>query len=213
MKKNIFISGTGTDVGKTFIALELISVISSLGLKVGVMKPIETGVKDIPEDANKLFKMAKKYNPALIDLHLEDICPISFALAAAPDVARSGLPIDFDLLQECHDNIAKKCDIMIIEGAGGLLTPVEKKYFMLNLAEMFNARTLLVSSAKLGCINEILLNEKILKFGRQDFQIAINKREEDVDFEKTSLPYLKNHMKDIFVLPDDINLLAKKLIE
>ena len=213
MKKDIFISATGTNVGKTFVALQLIDAMSAMGLRVGVMKPIETGVKSIPADASALYEKAKRLNPALADLQLEDICPISFSLPAAPDVARKGLPIDFDLLQECHDNIAKRSDIVIIEGAGGLLTPVEKSYFMLNLSEMFNSRILLLSSAKLGCINDILLNEKVLKYGRQDFVIAVNKTPEDIDFDTISLPYLKNQIKDLFLLPDDIIALSRKLLE
>lgn len=212
MKKDIFIAGTGTDIGKTYTTLSLIKALSARGIKVGVMKPIETGVKTTPEDASALFELAKQYNPALHALHLEDICPLSFHLPAAPEIARGGIPIDFDLISECHEKIAKLSDIVLVEGAGGLLTPVEGSYFMLNLSEMLNCKIILVSHAKLGCINDIMLNEKMLKFGRQDFIIAVNQRIDDKVFEQNSLPYLQKTIKDLFVLPNQLDSMVDRII-
>lgn len=212
MKKDLFISGTNTDVGKTYCTLNLIHSLGQQGIKVGVMKPIETGVKSIPADANKLFEAAKIYNPTLQSFHLEDICPISFHLAAAPDIARNGIHIDFDLISECHENIAKISDIVLIEGAGGLLTPIEGNYFMLNLAEMLNSKILLISHAKLGCINDIMLNEKILKYSRQEFLIAVNQRIEDSSFTEISYPFLEKQLKNLFLLPSQLDKLTDKII-
>ncbi len=212
MKQNIFITGTGTDIGKTYTTLSLIKALSAKGIKVGVMKPIETGVKTIPEDANALFELAKKYNPALSTLDLEDICPLSFHLPAAPDIARGGFPIDFDLIAHCHEKIASLSDIVLVEGAGGLLTPVEDGYFMLNLAEMLNCKIALVSHARLGCINEIMLNERMLKFSRLKFIMAVNQRAEDTIFEQNSLPYLQKSVKNLFFLPRQLDAMADRII-
>jgi dethiobiotin synthetase len=211
MKKNIFISGTTTNIGKTYTSLALIEALGELGLKVGVMKPIETGVKYIPEDASALFEKAKKFNPRLNELQLEDICPISLTMPAAPEIARNSQPIDFELIEECYARICEVSDIVVVEGAGGLLSPIEGSYFMLNLAEMLNCKIILVAGAKLGCINDIMLNEKLLKYARLEHFIAVNKQADDVDFDQISAPYLKSQIKDLFILPEDMKKLAMRL--
>lgn len=211
MKRPIFISGTGTNVGKTYVTSRLIKELSGLGLRVGVFKPIETGVRDIPADASLLFEKAKRFNPELATLSLSDICPVSFALAAGPAIAKGTGRIDFEALETAFEKISAVSDIVLIEGAGGLLTPIEGRYFMLNLAEMFDSRLLLVSHAKLGCINDILLNEKVLKIGKQGFVIAVNKRSEDYEFDEISLPYLEKELNDLYILPEEFLTLAQRI--
>jgi len=213
MRRPVFISATGTNVGKTYVTRILIKELSELGLKVGVFKPIETGVKDIPADASLLFEKAKRYNSALSALSLSDICPIPLSLAAAPAIAKGTQAIDFEALETAYDKISALCDIVLIEGAGGLLTPVEGRYFMLNLAEMFDSRLLLVSHAKLGCINDILLNEKVLKIGKQGFAIAVNKRSDDYEFDDISLPYLEKELGDLYILPEESATLANVIAQ
>jgi dethiobiotin synthetase len=84
---NIFISANNTDAGKTYTVIKLIKAFSKKGYKVGVMKPIETGVKYIPEDGKKLFEEAVKYNKNLQKLSIDDIVPVQFSLPAAPIAA------------------------------------------------------------------------------------------------------------------------------
>jgi dethiobiotin synthetase len=69
----IFISATNTDVGKTYSTLKLKEILSQRGFKVGVLKPIETGVENTPVDATTLFNTAKRYNQNLKKLNLKDI--------------------------------------------------------------------------------------------------------------------------------------------
>ena len=69
--KPIFITATNTNVGKTYTTLRLLEALSKRGLRVGVMKPIETGVKDVPLDASLLFERAKTYHPELSSLKLK----------------------------------------------------------------------------------------------------------------------------------------------
>jgi len=71
--KKIFITATNTDVGKTYTSLKLIKIYSNLGYKVGVIKPIETGVVDSPLDATLLFKEVKIYNNLFHNLNINDI--------------------------------------------------------------------------------------------------------------------------------------------
>ncbi len=121
---NIFISANNTNCGKTYATLKLIKKFSQMGYKVGVMKPIETGIDKYPVDGNTLFEEAKKHNPALSSLNLNDIVPIQFKLPAAPYVAGTA---DLKKIQSAYKKIKPLCDILLIEGAGGIRVPVRRK--------------------------------------------------------------------------------------
>ena len=127
--KPIFITATNTDVGKTYTTLKLIEVLSQQGLKVGVFKPIETGVIDLPSDGNLLFETAKKYNPLLEKLKLKDIVPYQFELPASPFVAKGKKKVNPEVLEKAYIKIEELCDIVLIEGAGGLLVPIEEDLY------------------------------------------------------------------------------------
>jgi len=119
---NIFISANNTECGKTYTTLKFIKELSELGYKVGVIKPIETGVEDIPLDGKTLLDEAKKYNPLLKDLNYNDIVPIQFNLPAAPYVCGVA---DFEKIKKAINKIKSLCDILLIEGAGGIRVPIK----------------------------------------------------------------------------------------
>ena len=116
----IFITATNTNIGKTYTTLKLLEALSAKGFKVGVMKPIETGVVKEPLDATLLFETAKRLNPALEVLKMRDITPYQFELPAAPFVAKGRKKISLELLESAYAKIEALCDIVLIEGAGGL---------------------------------------------------------------------------------------------
>ena len=82
--KLLFITATNTNVGKTYASLQLIKKLSYQGIKVGVCKPIETGIKDVPLDAQALLDGVQKYNHQFSSLIPEDITAFTFKLPAAP---------------------------------------------------------------------------------------------------------------------------------
>jgi len=108
---NIFITATNTNVGKSYTTLKLIKTLSQKGYKVGVFKPIETGVEKYPLDGYKLFNEAKKYNQNLNKLSLDDIVPIQFKLPAAPIVAGE---VNFEKIDTAYKKIKNECDILLI---------------------------------------------------------------------------------------------------
>jgi len=158
----IFITATNTDVGKTYATCKLIKELSNRGLKVGVFKPIETGVIDEPLDGKELLKLAQKYNPHLKSFTCKDIVPIQCKLPASPFVSKGDEKIDMNLLHVAFEKIASISDIVLIEGAGGLMVPVDENLYMYDFIKEFNAVTLLVTHANLGCINDTLLNKNLL---------------------------------------------------
>ncbi len=211
--KRFFISGTGTNVGKTYTTLMLMEYFAKKGYRVGAFKPIETGVLEKPEDGEKLLIKAKKLNPDFQDIVIKDIVPITFALPAAPFVAKKNQKIEYEKIDLAFEKLKKRCDVLFIEGAGGLMVPVDEKYYMIDFATYFDAVTLLVSHGKLGCINDTLLSLNLLKQKKLPHLWCVNLKEDDKnDFFKTTLPYYKYYFKNPYILPNDIETLYDKMI-
>jgi len=210
---NIFISANNTNSGKTYTTLKLIKSFSQKGYKVGVIKPIETGVTDIPQDGKILFEEAKKYNYDLNSLNINDIVPVQFKLPAAPFVA--GIA-DLKKITSAYNKIKPLCDILLIEGAGGIRVPIkmvnESDKFqvieMWELAKIFNAKLFLVISSKLGMINDFLLNKYFLESKNIHYEWAVNLMDESY-FEITH-PFLKQ-FNPLFI-QKDLDKITKKLL-
>ena len=207
---NIFITATNTNIGKTYASKLLIKQLSKLGYKVGVYKPIETGfINEEETDSFALLKEAKKYNKNLKDLTINDICPHQFELPSAPIVAKKHLSISQESLLKPLETIKKLCDIVIIEGAGGLFVPIEKDFFMIDLIKLFQAKTLLVSHSGLGSINDSILSRNALtKF---DYTFCINVFREKKSFKDITYPYYKCINEDVLFLEEDIDKIVNKL--
>jgi dethiobiotin synthetase len=213
LSKRIFITATNTNIGKTYTSKLLIKAFSNLGLRVGVYKPIETGVDNLPSDGSELFKSASIYNPTLRSLSIDDIVPFQFTLPAAPFVANGGNKIDLSLFDAPLEKIEALCDIVIIEGAGGLMVPIDNESIMIDLPRYFNATTLLVTHCNLGCINDTLLSIKALEDANLPFIWGLNCRSDDTSFETISLPYFKYRFEHIYKIEDDIDTIAKALLD
>ncbi len=196
--RDIFISATSTGIGKTFTALMAIDILSKENLRVGVFKPIESGIKDIPNDGYLLFEKAKKVNPNLKDLTLDDIVPYQFSLPAAPYVAKGDIKISIKKLINSYQKIKDRSDIVLIEGAGGLMVPIELNLFMVDLIEIFRANTLLVVPSYLGSINETLLNIEFLKSKKLKFKWVINVQ--DKSFYSITKPFYDDYFKKYYTL-------------
>lgn len=189
MNKTIFISATNTNVGKTYATKKLIESLSEDGFKVGVFKPIETGVVDEPADAKTLFDYACIYNEDLKKLTLNDICPYQFTLAAAPYVAKKGEYIEIEVIQSALKKIQNISDIVLVEGAGGLMVPVDESLLMVDIAQLFADIVLLVVPSKLGSINDTLLSRHLLESRNIPYVWAINIFEDKEHFNTVTKPY------------------------
>ena len=199
---NLFITATNTDIGKTYTTLKLINYLSKKGYKVGVFKPVETGVDSYPKDGVTLFEEAKKYNPFLDKLNINDIVPIQFQLPAAPIVCGE---VDFEKIEKSYKKVSKISDIVLIEGAGGIKVPVTDKFAMFDFIKFFKAKSFLVVQSRLGCINDLELN---LEFFNPDVW-GINLF--DDSFYRISYPYLKRKYKEVFIIQKHLDKITKKL--
>jgi dethiobiotin synthetase len=152
--RGLFVTGTDTGVGKTVVSCALIRGLRERGVDAGAMKPIETGVgPEGPLDAIALRDAAGAGDP------LEDVCPQWFALPAAPCAAAEaeGRRVDLDAIRLAFDRIAARRDLVVVEGAGGLLVPIQDGETMADLARALGLPLLIVARAALGTINHTLL--------------------------------------------------------
>jgi dethiobiotin synthetase len=155
MRHGVFITGTEVGVGKTLIGCALAFAAHSRGMRVGVMKPIETGCREVagilePADARGLA-----YASAC-DLPLELICPWRYRSPLAPPVAAEAdkvSPPDLADIAEAYRKIAARSDFVIVEGVGGIATPISWNKDSADLARMLNLDIVIVAANRSGCLN------------------------------------------------------------
>lgn len=156
--KGIFVTGTDTGVGKTFVTAGLAMVLRSAGYRVGVMKPAESGCEEhdgvlVPADATLLKNVSECSEP------LERICPYRLPEPLAPSIAaeRAGIRLDIDHLSSIYRDISNSHDITLVEGAGGLMVPLLPSFTYADFAGLLRLPVLVVAANKLGVINHLLL--------------------------------------------------------
>lgn len=152
--RGLFVTGTDTGVGKTFVGCALARGLRTAGIDVGVMKPAETGVPpEGPQDALALRAAAGVDDP------LDDVCPQQFALPASPEVAAraEGRRVSLESIHNAYGRLASRHAFMLVEGAGGLLVPLDADADMADLAARLGLPLLVVARARLGTLNHTRL--------------------------------------------------------
>jgi dethiobiotin synthetase len=203
MKQIYFITATNTDVGKSYASEIFLKRFSKNGKKVGYFKPIETGVIDKPLDGTKLLSITKNLN-STFDFDIDEIVPYQFKLAASPFVAKQNKKIDVDFIISQAQILLQNCDILIVEGAGGLMVPIDKNYFMIDLILKFqqnlNSTTILISPTNLGSINDTMLSKRVLENYKIDYRWYINLFKDKDSFDLITLPFYKEYFDKISFL-------------
>ena len=212
MAKRIFVTATNTDIGKTYTTVKLLEEYASRGLRVGAIKPVETGVVDgVYLDGNLLLETLQRLNPAFGELCVQDIVPLSYELPAAPYIASRGKLFDFALVDAAIEKLEALCDVLIIEGAGGLYVPVDGTFMVIDLISYFNATPLLVTHCALGCINDTLLSLQSLKNKGFHPIFAFNCRGDDAAFKIISEPFFLHNKYDVLKVSEDIDTICDLL--
>jgi len=165
--RGIFITGTDTGVGKTFVGAGLAAALREQGINVGVMKPAETGCVFrkgvlVPSDALKLMKAGGVDDP------LDLVNPYRFRAPLAPAVAaaREGKRLVIRRIVSAFRTLARKHTCMVVEGAGGIMVPLTSNHQYLDLARVLNLPVLVVARPGLGTINHTLLTVMALRSRR-----------------------------------------------
>ncbi|MCW9046553.1 MAG: dethiobiotin synthase [Gammaproteobacteria bacterium] len=168
--KGLFVTGTDTNVGKTYIACQIASALKQKNINVIPRKPVETGCELIngvllADDANLLLKASQSTSS------LNDVCAYRFTQAISPKVAAklSGEPLSLKQLNTaCIKNISDN-DFLLVEGAGGFYSPICENALNADLAGELNLPIILVAEDRVGAVNQVLLTIDAI----EKYQLAI----------------------------------------
>lgn len=161
-RRGLFITGTDTGVGKTFVAAGLACLLRSEGWDVGVMKPVASGCREsgttlIPEDALLLKRGAGCDDP------LDMISPICLRAPLAPHIAArlAGKPLKMEkvvsAILKAYHTLSDRHEIMIVEGVGGFAVPVCDRLLIGDIAAVLSLPVVIVAFDRLGMISHTLL--------------------------------------------------------
>lgn len=217
MTKGLFISGTDTGVGKTIVVGGLVRALIERGVHAGVMKPVASGSRTIDgkqtsEDADFLKRVAG------VNDSLDVINPYALMAPLAPSAAAKmeNVTVDFGRILHCYERLSRKYKLLLVEGVGGLLTPLNDKEGVADLIKFLNIPVLIVVGSKLGAINHALLTITCVKaLGIEAAGIILNHAEPVNDDVKRSNREELVNFTDIPILGeipycDTLNLPGRK---
>jgi len=174
--RSVFVTGTGTDVGKTVVAAGIAAALRRKGVNVGVMKPVATGgkragAKVISEDALFLAQAAGVRHP------MELVNPISLEPALAPSIAArvSHKAIQLERVWKAFKVLTRAHEVLVVEGVGGLMVPILDRYFVADLAQRMGLPLIVVTKPTLGTINHTTLTVLAARsFGLEVAGLVVN---------------------------------------
>lgn len=153
----IFVTGTDTGVGKTMAACALLRAYAAQGWRAVGMKPVASGIAAEAVCNEDVAALAAAGN---VEAPLAARNPYAFAPAIAPHLAarQAGVDIDLARITAAYGELARRADRVVVEGAGGALTPLDGRRDMLDVADAIGLPVLLVVAVRLGCLNHALLS-------------------------------------------------------
>jgi dethiobiotin synthetase len=150
----LFVVGSDTEVGKTWVACRLIEALKGIYPQVGAFKPVASGVDKISQsDGYQLWSALGGHTP------LEWVCPQSFLAPVAPGhaAALEGRAVDTAMIDQGYQRWRAAVDLLVVEGAGGLLSPLTEDLTNADLAQQWGLPLVVVIPNRLGAINQCLL--------------------------------------------------------
>ncbi len=168
MSKNVFITATGTDIGKTYVSALIIKKMREAGLNCGYFKPVLSGVSEengklTESDCNYVVKTAK------IPVTPEECVVYWWKEAVSPHLAslRAGDRINIEKIKEIYKEKTQQYDYLLTEGAGGITCPLKlengEKYLLKDLIKELSTGIIIVADGGLGTINSVLLTVEYAK--------------------------------------------------
>ena len=196
-----FISGIDTGIGKTYTTGYLAKLWNEQGQQVITQKLIQTGNVDVSEDIQQHREiMGTGWLP---EDESKLTMPEIFSYPASPHLATKldGRDIDFDKIEAATQQLAEKFEVVLLEGAGGLMVPLTTELLTIDYLEQKKFPIILVSSGRLGSINHTLLSLEALKArGLSLYALAYNLNDESQDplISKDTSEYLKDYLAKHF---------------
>ncbi|WP_312071123.1 dethiobiotin synthase [Anaerotignum propionicum] len=164
MGKGIFITGTGTDIGKTYVTALLIKKMRDMGMNAGYYKGVLSGAKNISEsDAGYVNDLAQ------IGQEPETLVSYLYKKAVSPHLASKlkGNPVELNQIKRDFIHVSEKYDYVVVEGSGGIVCPIryddEAHIFLEDIIKNLELDTLIVANAGLGTINAVVLTVEYMR--------------------------------------------------
>jgi dethiobiotin synthetase len=160
----LFVAGTDTGVGKTFITALLARALIDQGIDVKVQKWVSTGNSDTSEDCVFIYEMLGNKSQDTTGFG-SDVAPYCLPLPASPHLAaeQAGVTIETEVIRDAFFRLESSCEILIVEGVGGVLVPLGRTMLLADLVADLNLPALVVARSGLGTLNHTLLTLEALR--------------------------------------------------
>ena len=161
---SVFITGTDTEVGKTFYSERLLHSLNAQGLRTAAMKPLASGAEGHDEKLRNADALVLQ-QAANTSFSYELCNPYCFKAAIAPHLAakQAGVRIDADVILRAYEQLQQQADVTVVEGVGGWLVPLDEDQTVADLVQAMGLPVVLVVGMRLGCINHALLTVENIK--------------------------------------------------
>ena len=173
--KHLFITGTDTDVGKTFVTAGIAATLKKMGKDIGIMKPFAAGTPQKigykSEDVQLLAKAAQVNDSENL------INPYFYEIPASPFTATQTLGIKFNvkMVLDSFKQLTSLHDVILVEGMGGVMTPILTHYFVTDFINKMNFDTIIITSSRIGTVNHTIMSCKMCQnYGIKTRGIIIN---------------------------------------
>lgn len=213
-RQGVFITGTDTDVGKTYVGSRLANILWQKSIPLAPRKPAESGCEVVNgglvgADSNAYFKACSEA------ISLDTINPFRFNAALAPPAAAraEGKTLTLKELEQACE-APKEESFLLVEGAGGFLSPMAEDGLNADLAASLKLPVLIVAADKLGCINHILLTiESVTARGLEIAAIVLNRIDPDTSTE-SNLSWLRQNISiPLVVYQQDSSLYGEESLQ
>lgn len=200
--KSFFVTGTDTEIGKTWVTCGLLRAATRAGLRAVGMKPIAAGGQVNPDGSINNEDVREHLIAGNVAAPQHYRNPYAFALSVSPHIAAraAGVSIDFARLREAHAGLRALADLVLVEGAGGWLSPVDDTRTMQDLAVVLNLPVILVIGIRLGCLNHAALTlQAIQASGLRCAGWIANCMEPAMPALQDNIDYLREHLDVSFL--------------
>jgi dethiobiotin synthetase len=174
----LFVTGTDTGVGKTFITALLAKALADHGIDVKVQKWVSTGNSDLSEDCVFIYELLGNKSDETVhglqdtSASGSDTAPYCLPFPASPHLAseQAGVIIETEVIRDALFRLESSCEILIVEGVGGILVPLSRAMLLADLVADLKLPTLVVARSGLGTLNHTLLTLEAMR--HRDIQIV-----------------------------------------
>lgn len=160
MTKGFFVTGTDTSIGKTTISCALLHAFAAQGKKIAGMKPIAAGSEN-----GQWMDVEQLLAASNVNVTRQQINPYAFDPPISPHIAaqQAGTEIDVSVIHRAYLELSELAEIVIVEGAGGFLVPINQHQTGADLARLLNLPVILVVGMRLGCLSHALLTAQAIR--------------------------------------------------